>query len=56
MINCASESFGLGEYVYKIDLVDDVVDESLFDISGYEFTDYQTALEEAQAKLEELAG
>ncbi len=56
LINCNNESLGLGEYIYKIDAVDDVVDESLFDISGYEFTDYQTALAEAQAALEKLAG
>ena len=56
MINCANESIGLGEYVYKIDAIDDVVDESLFDITGYTFTDYQTALAEAQAALEKLAG
>ncbi|MBQ1771000.1 MAG: hypothetical protein II000_03500 [Clostridia bacterium] len=56
MINCANESIGLGEYVYKIDAIDDVVDESLFDITGYEFVDYQTALAEAQAALEKLAG
>ena len=55
MINCANESIGLDEYVYKIDAVDDVVDESLFDISGYEFTDFQTAMEHAEAALDELA-
>ena len=56
MINCANESLSLGEYIYKIDAIDDVVDETLFDISGYEFTDYKTALEETTAALEKLAG
>ena len=56
MINCANDTIGLGEYIYKIDVIDDAVDESLFDITGYEFVDYQTALAEAQAALEQLAG
>lgn len=42
VLDAASELFGTPEIVYSILQLDDVVDESLFDTTGFEAVDYQT--------------